>query len=602
MGVGSDAVQGKPNYQYISSLITISHAQFTEIYDRLAESHDSDPLLVVNALFHPPADHNQRYHYALEAAHNAGWLNKLVRLLARTDAFREEAISPKSSSAIQLEAMINPQAGFLDAGLHMPSLVRAMHRVCMIRIAPDDTIGTGFLIGPQVVLTAWHVIKNLVEDANPTRAKADTAERLEIVFDYTENNPGTVVRAHENWLLGASPAHELELKQAVTFDPDVTIDGFESNLDFAMIFLARPVGIERGFYPLDRNRFAELPCQLTLYQHPGSTKLKFASGTATEYWPKSIRARLLHGANTTQGSSGGLVLDASGEVVALHQSGGWNKMRNSIVNGAVPTSLIAERGVNVSVTDGLEPICLLPNSNHPVFGREHFQELVIMAITGSSRIIAVQGEQQAGRSFSVEILRAHLSAGEHAVVHVSARDFPQEAKSAAIFLLHKCGASSESFAALPSAEESHTSNAAWLKDELFPVFLELLVTTAIPRIMWIIIDDLDEPLPETTSTQLLALLLHSVHQVSNLRIILLGRALLPGLPVETRFDQLSLVTKIDVENTIKRHLVSSQHKAKLDPKTVAEILCPHHPRTPPLRTLAKDYTDRVCSIIARGGH
>ncbi|SFM77093.1 trypsin-like serine peptidase [Rugamonas rubra] len=603
MDVKAEVQNRTPNYPLIAAMIIMSHVQFTEIYDRLAQTHGSDQLMVINALNIPPSDTSQKYLYALQAANEAGWLPELVRLLARTNALHANTFSPRTPAGAQLEALVSPQAGFLDAGL-LPSFRRAIPRICLIRVNPSHATGTGFLIGPQVVLTAWHVIKELVEPTDPTKAQARTAKRLEVLFDFVGNENGIRVGVHDDWLVGASPAHELEQRQAWEFDPEATTEGFDSHLDFAMIFLSHPVGIERGFYPLDRNRSAQLPCQVNLYQYPGAAKLKLTTGIAIEYWPKAVKARLLHAANSTHGSSGGLVLDDLGEAVALHQSGGWSDLRQKTINGAIPTSFIATAGAvagfDTTVIDGVEPLALLPTSKHPVFGREKFQELVLSAVAGRCRVIAVQGELQTGRSFSLEILEAQLTASEHTVVRLSARDFPQEATAAAIFLIQGCGTKPEEMGGLPSATDYHTASAAWLKDALLPHLIDALVRAAGARIMWVVIDDLDEFLPETASAHLLNLLLSQLDSIPSLRFIFLGRVLLSGLPQDTEFERLSKPTVLDVENTIKRHIVAAKFEGDIDTKSAAQIL---HPKNVDqcVSTLALEYCRRISHLITTGG-
>lgn len=602
MDVTVDVQHGDPDYLYIATMITMSHMQFTEIYDRLARTHGSDQFMVINALYKPPSDPNQKYLYALQAANTAHWLPELVRLLARTNALRENTFFPTTPAGTQLEALVNPHAGFLDAG-SLPGIMRARPRICLIRVNPSNTTGTGFLIGPQVVLTAWHVIKELVEPTDPKKAKANTGKRLEVLFDFIGNDSGIKVEVHEDWLLGASPAHELEQNQTWEFDPETTIEGFDSHLDFAMIFLSHPVGIERGFYTLDRSRSAQPPCQLNLCHYPSAAKLKLTTGVAIEYWPKAIKARLLHAANSTNGSSGGLVLDDLGEVVALHQSGGWSALRQKTINGAIPTSFIAaagaEAGFDTTATDGVEPLALLPASKLPVFGREKFQELVLSALAGRCHIIAVQGERQSGRSFSVDILHAQLTASEHTVVHLSARDLPQEAEAAVTFLVQGCGSTPEEMMALPSATDYHTASAAWLKDALLPHLIEALVKAAGPRLMWIVIDDLDEFLPETASTHLLNLLLSQLGSIPSLRFIFLGKILPSGLPPDAEFELLSKPTVLDVENTIKRHMVAVKFEGEMEAKSAAQILYPKD-ADHCVTTLAREYCNRISHLITAG--
>lgn len=555
-----------PDYAEIAKLIIMGHSQFTEIYDGLAKKNNSRSLKMVNLLRKPPADPALQYQYPLEEAYKNGWLEDLITALLQTEAIAPLTADAGTEATVQLQAIMNDSAVFLDYGALAPILLRAGPRVCLIRVTPSNVTGTGFLIGPQVVLTAWHVIRELLDPKDLSRPLPGSGERLEISFDFHGRSRGNSVAVHPDWLLASSKAHESELKGILPEDDEESTGDFEGCLDFAMILLESPVGLERGFYTLKEDVQVDFPCQLTLLQHPGSAKLKLGFGAGRHYWPKVLRTRLLHEANSTNGSSGGLVLNDLGQPVALHQSA--LKMSGTSINGSVPTSCIAAAaGVKANLVDGLAPLWRTSDVPlHPVFGRYQFQQYVAEAVAGERRIIVVNGGKEFGRTFSISILRTMLAETEHIIVSLSAIDLPTTAEALALLMLQRAGVQSDFLRSIPTANDSNTARAAWLKDGLLPFVTSQLIVAAGSRLLWLVVDDLDDSWPHTDAFELLMQLIAAVPSVACLRVLLLGnRIQTESLPsASLAFEQLNLITQHDVESTIRRHMVAATGDQKPD--------------------------------------
>ena len=127
----------------------------------------------------------------------------------------------------------------------------AKREQCVCRIAVPTSAGTahgsGFLVGPDFVLTNHHVIASVIAQREGGLASAGTtpadSSKVIVRFDYkalddgTTMHPGLEVALASDWLVDASPHSRVDLqglpKEGVP-DPD--------ELDYALIRLATAVG------------------------------------------------------------------------------------------------------------------------------------------------------------------------------------------------------------------------------------------------------------------------------------------------------------------------------------------------------------------------
>src|SRR5262249_3894427 len=114
-------------------------------------------------------------------------------------------------------------------------------------------------------------------------------------------------------------------------------------LDFALIRVAGTPGRERGYQRLDNARWPEPKARLWLFQHPLQYSQRWSDTTKTKWFDAQsrLRLRLIHRANTTLGSSGGMCTNEAFDAVALHQCAMYTIKKKLIGNGAVPTARIA---------------------------------------------------------------------------------------------------------------------------------------------------------------------------------------------------------------------------------------------------------------------
>lgn len=232
--------------------------------------------------------------------------------------------------------------------------VDARRRVAMLERG-GQPVGTGVLVGPDVLLTAGHVIGLVGPVSAPASAAA--AADLMAVFDFRPT-PGrspaeTGVRVPVSELLDGSPPSAAELGET----PPIAEPG-PDRLDFALLRLAyaAPAAQEsgtaaaRGHYAMAAGAY-KFGAQsfFLIFQHPLGNGLHVSRALGAK--SNAAATRFRYTANTMDGSSGSPVIDARGLLVGIHH------YYVAGLNQAVPVSAIAR-----AVAEGPHPEILLPQA------------------------------------------------------------------------------------------------------------------------------------------------------------------------------------------------------------------------------------------------
>lgn len=193
-------------------------------------------------------------------------------------------------------------------------------------------LGTGFLVGPDLVLTNFHVLE-------PLYGGQWSADRVRFRFDYTVLADGVVV--HPGQTYGLAPDWDVDHSRYSPLDLQVDPSGAPGSdeLDHALVRLDRAAGDDvvsagqgaepgapaRGFLELrpDPHDFLSDPL-LSILQHPDGQPLKLAIDTSAvlgTVGPPDRPTRVRYATLTEPGSSGSPCFDADWNLVALHHSG-----------------------------------------------------------------------------------------------------------------------------------------------------------------------------------------------------------------------------------------------------------------------------------------
>lgn len=209
--------------------------------------------------------------------------------------------------------------------------VRASRRVCRIEVM-DGGSSTGFLVGPDLVLTAAHVFGMLgLPSPNDVTCRFDfLVFKGDRMADDLPVKPRTDVGP--DWIVASSPPSFGDESPTAT------------QLDYALIRLAEPVGAQ-GLRRYRRRRrgwmdgsAAEVPpivnSEITILQHPDGRLLRFSRGTVKRLATENNR--VFYGSDTSIGVSGAPVLNPHKQIVGIH----------TFERNGGPPNTVEQEGVN----------------------------------------------------------------------------------------------------------------------------------------------------------------------------------------------------------------------------------------------------------------
>jgi V8-like Glu-specific endopeptidase len=258
----------------------------------------------------------------------------------------------RTSDQRVLERQIKSSNSLLDIVKWRTRIFEVEHQVCRIEIKMDGGMGygTGFLVGPDTVLTNYHVLEFVIgEQVNPDRVlfRFD----YKVMEDGTTINSGTIYRlAKQNWLIDHSEYSAVdEMVDPGDALPEldkldyvlVRLDGAPGNspLSDAAKSEARP---RKWIEVTDQTPSLDADTALSIAQHPNHEPLQLAFDSEAIIGVNSNRTRVRYRTNTEEGSSGSPCFNANWELVALHHSGDPNfeKLHKAEYNEGVPIDMI----------------------------------------------------------------------------------------------------------------------------------------------------------------------------------------------------------------------------------------------------------------------
>ena len=240
-------------------------------------------------------------------------LNEAAELIFPGQAIQEDDLEKIVSA--------NPDL-FSDPTAFRNAMIRAEWAICRVERPLGRAQGTGFLIGPDLVITNHHV----KDDAYGKFDSQPRDVRFRFGFrEDEESDGGRVCRlaSSESWLVHESPA---------------------TQFDYAIVRLDEPVGDlpiaefnnapSRGWLKLKESDVQ--PGQaLFILQHPGGDTLKMANGGLRRIdgcW-------LEYEVNTEPGSSGSPVFDNRWRLVGLHSRHGKEAINKGIATNQILANL-----------------------------------------------------------------------------------------------------------------------------------------------------------------------------------------------------------------------------------------------------------------------
>ncbi|WP_198024439.1 trypsin-like peptidase domain-containing protein [Mesorhizobium sp. LSHC412B00] len=297
-----------------------------------------------------PAGLRDQVDELIEIADEEGWLSDLIREAeeasanARIRNLRADLALVQDLPSLRgdsLERTVSKAAGFANFESWLRKITERSGWVCRIEDPRDSrkALGTGFLVGPDLVLTNYHVVMDYLPGPDGRAPKSDTSQ-LACRFDFSTEQPqldGTVVP-----VVTESPF--LSFARFSRFDPgDRGGLPTPEEADYALLRISERIGEEgkRKWSPLSNMVPRPAPPDtLIILQHPQGSPLKLAIGTVLQI--NQNETRLRYSTNTEGGSSGSPCFNFSLELVALHHGGDPDRSRDAEFNQGVPVEWIVD--------------------------------------------------------------------------------------------------------------------------------------------------------------------------------------------------------------------------------------------------------------------
>ena len=291
-----------------------------------------------------PGTLTDRVFELFQVANSEGWDHELVDAARASNPGHRGLLAVAQELALapalppQLESIIRARNRIHDADGWYRRLGEALNRLCRIELDGNPS-GTGFLVGPDLVLTNHHVI-------------APAHQALAARFDYRrvagKVNQGVAVPVVA--VLDRSPPSPHD------FDPSDPGDPSFDELDHALLRLDRPLGNEpvgaqadpdatpRGWFAASQPPPTSLApgASLLIVQHPRGGPVALAFDTDSIIGLNVRGTRVRYRTNTEAGSSGSPCFDQDWNLIALHHGGdpGWAQ---PMFNQGIPIAAIVAR-------------------------------------------------------------------------------------------------------------------------------------------------------------------------------------------------------------------------------------------------------------------
>jgi hypothetical protein len=421
-----------------------------------------------------------------------------------------------------LQSLTNRRQPFYNSKILSDFMAATRHRVCAIW-AGNELKGTGFLIAPDLVITAYHVVASLIRQISTGNVVggvvetkdepvANSRQSLACVFDYwTLANPFRlnpapagviVVDAAENWLEFSSRRHPCD-GISHQFDlPDV-----RKYLDCVAIRLSRPIGAEacgygggriRGWIHLGNgfNSMAQGDI-IAILQHPGGGPQGFDKG---DFFDRDAsETRIWYTTETANGSSGSPCFDSEANILGFHNAGrptafeGTTCLCNQGVRidhviNAMPHSLFTEIKQPRLVESALWSISDDAENPTPILGRGKFKEAVLQLLDprADKRVIVVEPAADvrdvgnSGKTFSTKILKAIARDRSTLVVEFSAKDLHNLGEENLLKeIAKKIGVADSALEHVPSKSDDERQTNRWSANDLPDWFGQIIENRAI---------------------------------------------------------------------------------------------------------------------------
>ena len=313
-------IDGKNPETVQSDLVLLAHDKqvLGDLFSRIAEQCQED---------------SRRQQLFMDAAKKFSQKYELsIQLLSDRIKEQQEGIDfVEASIEGGLERLTSPNS-LIPFEAFLDGLQKCRSAVCKISLNGREE-GTGFLVGPQHVLTCFHNVANGVNDV-------PKPETIKVKFD-SSSNPTDWLDLDTDYTIAHSPYNESEFKGTSAVIPN------EDELDYALLKLAKPIKRDHldvfghGADPIDKD-------PLLMVGHPGTVQpdnsvtaplreMQFSYAAPGFKGPNQNHTRFIYKTSSLRGSSGSPVINHEMKLVALHHAA-----NSKTSNRGVPIAKILE--------------------------------------------------------------------------------------------------------------------------------------------------------------------------------------------------------------------------------------------------------------------
>lgn len=349
-GVSTDGSNASALHLSVSERVTLAEA----ITQAFPTPNDLQALLLRLDKHLSETTNASSYHAMVRRvvgiAQAEGWIGNLLSEArasrprnAKLAAAVRQLLNYRPDSGPNLERTLQLQDGIFDAGAWRSPLAGIAAQVCRIEGPDGWSIGTGFLVGRDLVMTAFNVVEQFLSSGGTD---------LTCRFDYRTLSDGTVSKgttwrlSAAEWLVDFSPYHAAD---SLPYPSDKEPDA--DHLDYAILRLAAaageaPIGAagEGEFVPVrgwillaDTDASLEPRSPVAIVQHPHGRALQVAFQHDGLVGLNASRTRVWYRTSTLPGSSGAPCFSGNWELIAMHHAARSDK------NEGIPIQAIAAR-------------------------------------------------------------------------------------------------------------------------------------------------------------------------------------------------------------------------------------------------------------------
>lgn len=338
-----------------------------------------------------------------------------------TNFARKFGLTADSNISEEILEEARRAANFLTADQWRVALGEMSGRVCRIEIGGSNAAlyGTGFLVGPNVLVTSYQTFEPVINGKIRPR---DVSLRFDFkIYSGTTVNPGTVYRLDkEDWLIASS-------------SPPTSTET-EDDLNFALVRLEgvpgrEPIGGERaepgapprGWIYIDpaEAMHARLPDQVMLLFYPPGQPLNLVISSESRVRMSNNGTRIYYNLETGAGSSGAPCFNSNWELMGLHVGAAPNGSGESYgVPAAAIIAQLQRLGLDLVGRDKFETT-LLRGDRVFLNRNELRQALKEMTSPTGRRILVVNGPPGSGKTYTREyVLEVTYRTPNHSVVYL----------------------------------------------------------------------------------------------------------------------------------------------------------------------------------------